>query len=169
MSSKRTTVLATQITVIKYQYPARIYSFNPLITPLRILSESRKGLVMDKPHKRLLAWQRSMDLVVRIYELTRCFPREETCGLTAQIRRAAVSVPSNISEGAAGRSVIQFRDFLSIAIGSLNEISTQLEIAFRVGYLDKRKLSDIESRVDECLALTFGLRKSLIEKRAREI
>lgn len=119
---------------------------------------------MDKPHKRLLAWQKSMDLVVEIYELTRTFPRDEIYGLTSQVRRASVSVPSNISEGAAGRSVTQFRNFLSVAIGSLNEISTQLEIAYRVGYLDPRKLDGVESRVDECLALTFGLRKSLIEK-----
>jgi four helix bundle protein len=105
-----------------------------------------------------------MDLVVTIYELTKSFPREEIYGLTAQIRRASVSVPSNISEGAAGRSVLQFRNFLSVAIGSLNEISTQLEIAYRVGYLDRRKLLDIERRIDECLALTYGLRKSLREK-----
>ena len=105
-----------------------------------------------------------MDLVVTIYELTQTFPREELYGLTAQIRRASVSVPSNISEGAAGRSVSQFRNFLSVAIGSLNEISTQLEIAYRVGYLDRRKLLEIEQLVDECLALTYGLRKSLREK-----
>jgi four helix bundle protein len=119
---------------------------------------------MNKPHKRLLAWQKSIDLVVKIYELTKSFPRDEIYGLTSQVRRASVSVPSNISEGAAGRSITQFRNFLSIAIGSLNEISTQLEIAYRVGYLDKRKLEDVESRVDECLALTYGLRKSLVEK-----
>lgn len=119
---------------------------------------------MDKPHKRLLAWQKGMDLVVEIYELTKGFPRDEIYGLTSQIRRASISVPSNISEGAAGRSVMQFRNFLSVAIGSLNEISTQLEIAYRVGYLDRHKLDQAESRVDECLALTYGLRKSLVEK-----
>ncbi len=118
---------------------------------------------MDKPHKRLLAWQKSMKLVVDIYELTRTFPREEIYGLTSQIRRASVSVPSNISEGAAGRSISQFRNFLSAAVGSLNEISTQLEIAYRVGYLDKDKLDVVERHVDECLALTYGLRKSLRE------
>jgi four helix bundle protein len=95
---------------------------------------------MKKPHKRLLAWQKSMDLVVEIYELTKTFPRDEIYGLTSQLRRASVSVPSNISEGAAGRSVTQFRNFLSVALGSLNEISTQLEIAHRVGYLDLSKL-----------------------------
>ena len=119
---------------------------------------------MEKPHKRLLAWKKSMDLVVEIYRLTKTFPREEIYGLTSQIRRAAVSVPSNISEGAAGRSVTQFKNFLAIAIGSLNEISTQLEIAYRVGYLDRRKLLDIEALIDECLALTYGLRKSLAER-----
>lgn len=107
---------------------------------------------MDKPHKRLFAWQKSMKLVVDIYELTLSFPREETYGLTSQVRRASVSVPSNISEAAAGRSVSQFRNFLSVAQGSLNEISTQLEIAYRVGYLDKHKLDAAERQVDECLA-----------------
>ena len=101
---------------------------------------------------------------MKIYDLTRVFPREEVYGLTAQIRRACISVPSNISEGAAGRSTLQFRNFLSIAIGSLNEVSTQLEIAYRVGYLDIVKLKDAENRVDNCLALTYGLRKSLIGK-----
>ena len=119
---------------------------------------------MDKPHKRLLAWQKSMNLVVEIYGLTKTFPRDELYGPTSQIRRASVSVPSNISEGAAGRSVLQFKNFLGVALGSLNEISTQLEIAYRVGYLDKRKLNEVERQVDECLALTYGLRKSLREK-----
>ena len=84
---------------------------------------------MEKPHKRLLAWQRSMNLVVLIYDLTRSFPKEETDGLTSQMRRAAVSAPANIAEGASGRSDDQFRNFLSIAIGSLNELTdvTQTE------------------------------------------
>ena len=107
----------------------------------------------------------SMDLVVRLYGLTRTFPREEIYGLTSQIRRAVVSVPSNISEGASGRTLTQFKNSLAIAIGSLNEISTQLEIAQRVGYLEMDVHSEAEKLVDECLALTYGLRKSLIRKR----
>src|SRR6267378_5218774 len=78
----------------------------------------KKGQIMDKPHKRLLAWQKSMKLVVDIYELTKSFPPDELYGLTSQIRRASVSVPSNISEGAAGRSVLQFQNFLGVALGS---------------------------------------------------
>jgi four helix bundle protein len=116
---------------------------------------------IEKPHKRLLAWQKSMELVVLVYEMTRSFPREETYGLTSQIRRAAVSVPSNISEGAAGRSTEQFKNFLGIAIGSLNEVSTQLEIAYRIGYLDLAAYDKPQNLVDECLALTYGLRKKV--------
>jgi four helix bundle protein len=119
----------------------------------------------DKPHKRLLAWQRSMDLVVLIYELTRNFPREEIYGLTSQLRRAAVSVPSNISEGAAGRSTEQFKSFPGIAIGSLNEVSTQLEIAHRIGYLDLAAHDRAQGAVDECSALTYGLKKKLSGER----
>jgi four helix bundle protein len=117
--------------------------------------------MIEKPHKRLLAWQRGMDLVVLVYGLSKAFPREESYGLTSQLRRAAVSVPSNISEGAAGRSPEQFRNFLAIAIGSLNEISTQLEIALRVGYLDELRCNEAQKLVDECLALTYGLKKTI--------
>jgi four helix bundle protein len=77
------------------------------------------------------------------------------------MRRAAISVPSNIAEGAAGRSSVQFRNYLSIAIGSLNELATQLEIAHRIGYFDLTTFGDTESLIDECLAVTYGLRKSL--------
>ena len=116
---------------------------------------------MSKPHKKLIAWQKSMDLVESIYRITSKFPREEIYGLTSQLRRAAVSVPSNIAEGAAGRSVIQFKNYLSIAIGSLNELATQLEIAKRIGYANGPDLADSEDLIDECLAVTFGLRRSL--------
>jgi len=116
---------------------------------------------MSKPHKKLVAWQKAMDLVERIYELTRRLPRDEIYGLTSQLRRAAISLPSNIAEGAAGRSTVQFRNYLSVAIGSLNELATQLEILWRVGYLDRDAVANAETLVDECLAVTYGLRKSL--------
>jgi len=116
---------------------------------------------MDKPHKKLIAWQKSMELVEKVYELTKKLPREEIYGLTSQLRRAAVSVPSNIAEGAAGRSAVQFRNYLSVAIGSLNELATQIEIIQRISYIDSSGTSDTEALVDECLAVTYGLRKSL--------
>ena len=115
---------------------------------------------MSKPHKKLVAWQKSMELVEKLYKITSAFPREEIYGLTSQIRRAAVSVPSNIAEGAAGRSPVHFKNYLLVAIGSLNEIA-QLEIAFRIGYLDLLRFNEAEALVDECLAITFGLRKSI--------
>jgi four helix bundle protein len=116
---------------------------------------------MDKPHEKLIAWQKGMDLVERIYELTKKLPREEIYGLSSQLRRAAVSVPSNIAEGAAGRSATQFRNYLSVSIGSLNELATQLEIVWRIGYLDRAAVAKVEAFVDECLAVTYGLRKSI--------
>ena len=88
----------------------------------------------DKPHRNLLAWQKTMDLAVTVYQVTRNFPREESYGLISQVRRAAVSAPSNIAEGAAGRTTLQFSNFLSNAIGSLNEIDTQLGLALRLEY-----------------------------------
>lgn len=105
-----------------------------------------------------------MDLVVAVYELTKLFPKEETYGLISQLRRAAVSVPSNIAEGAADRSHDQFRNFLAIAIGSLNEINTQLELALRIGYLQREEHDTAQKVVDECLAVTYGLRCSIGKK-----
>lgn len=119
---------------------------------------------MDKPHKRLVAWQKSMELVVLIYDLTKTFPSEEKFGLTSQIRRAAVSAPSNISEGAADRSPQQFINFLGIAIGSLNELSTQLEVSFRVGYLSEKLHIKAQDLTDECLKTTFGLKRSIEQR-----
>lgn len=120
--------------------------------------------MIEKPHKRLVAWQKSMDLVVLIYGITEHFPKTETYGLVSQMRRAAVSVPSNIAEGAADRTEGQFRNFLGIAIGSLNELNTQLEIAFRIGYLGKVDHDNAQSLLDECLAVTFGLRKAIAKR-----
>jgi len=116
---------------------------------------------VDKPHKKLIDWQKCMELVVLIYKITKDFPKEETYGLVLQMRRASVSAPSNIAEGAADRSKEQFRNFLSISIGSLNELNTQLEIAFRIGYLNDTNYDEAQKLVDECLAVTYGLKRSL--------
>ena len=118
----------------------------------------------NKPHRNLLAWQKGMDLAVAIYEITRQFPKEEIYGLTGQLRRAAVSVPSNIAEGAADRTAQQFSNFLSNSIGSLNEIDTQLELGLRLDYLPKNDYDRLFKVLDECVALTYGLRKSLKTK-----
>jgi four helix bundle protein len=119
---------------------------------------------VEKPHKRLVSWQKTMDLVVNIYNTTKNFPKEEVYGLTSQLKRAAVSAPSNIAEGAAGRSNEQFKNFLNIAIGSLNELNIQIEIAFRVGYINQQKSDELQKLLDECLAVTYGLKRSLEQK-----
>ncbi len=105
-----------------------------------------------------------MDLVVEIYEITKKFPREELYALTSQLRRAAISAASNIAEGAADRTTQQFYNFLSNSIGSLNEIDTQLELSLRLGYLSKNDYHRVFKLLDECIALTYGLRKSLKNK-----
>ena len=120
--------------------------------------------ISNKPHRNLLAWQKTMDLAVEIYGITRHFPREEAYGIISQLRRAAVSGPSNIAEGAADRTKQQFSNFLSNAIGSLNEVDTPLELALRLEYLTLVDHNRLHRAVDNCLALTYGLRKSLKNK-----
>ena len=88
-----------------------------------------------KTHKDLNVWQYSIDLVAKIYEISKNFPKEETFGLQSQIRRAAVSIPSNISEGASRNSKKEFIQFLYIALGSASELDTQIIIANKIGFL----------------------------------
>jgi four helix bundle protein len=77
------------------------------------------------------------------------------------MRRAALSVPSNIAEGAANRTHSQFSNFLANALGSLNEIDTQIELSFRLGYISKNEYHQIAALLDECCAVTYGLKKSI--------
>jgi four helix bundle protein len=119
----------------------------------------------QKPHRNLVAWQKTMDFAVNVYQVTRSFPQEELYALTSQLRRAAISAPSNIAEGAAGRTKQQFSNYLSNAIGSLNEIDTQLELALRLEYVTGTDYDRLYRSLDECLALTYGLRKAVNNKR----
>jgi len=120
---------------------------------------------MEKPHKKLDVWKLSMELVTEVYRSTADFPSRETYGLTNQIRRAAVSVPSNISEGAARQTKKEFINFLHIAQGSLSEMDTQLDIAVSLGYLDKAKRNELDAlllRIDKMLySLIRSLRESV--------
>jgi len=116
------------------------------------------------PHKNLEAWKKSMDLVEAIYGATLSFPADEKFGLTSQMRRAAVSVPSNIAEGAGRRTDKEFINYLTIAIGSLCELDTQLELSKRLKYLNDNSFERLVEQVDQCKALAFGLRKSIMNK-----
>jgi four helix bundle protein len=91
---------------------------------------------MVKSFRDLDVWRLSLDLAEAVYQCTASFPKSELFGLTAQMRRAAVSVPSNIAEGRARSSTKEFLQFLSIALGSLAELETQFELAVRLGYTD---------------------------------
>jgi four helix bundle protein len=88
-----------------------------------------------KSFRELIVWQKSMELVEAVYLHTRSFPREEIYGLTSQLRRAAVAIPSNIAEGQSRNTSGEFLQFLGISIGSLAELETQVELAFRLRYL----------------------------------
>ena len=113
----------------------------------------------SKSYRDLIAWKKSIDLVGKIYSFTRSFPKEEIYGLTSQIRRAAVSIPSNIAEGAGRSGHREFVQFLSIARGSLSELETQLLIAADLGYMDtKHRAFEILERVSR---LMTGLHKKL--------
>lgn len=113
----------------------------------------------ERPHYRLDAWKESMVLVKAVYETTKNFPREEVYGLTQQMRRAAVSVPSNLAEGAARTSRREFAQFISIAKGSLSELETQLLIAADLQYIDRENL--IFPQLEKASRLLAGLHKSL--------
>lgn len=97
---------------------------------------------MGKTHKDLEIWQRGIELVVHIYQATKAFPKDEEYGLKSQMRRAAVSHPSNIAEGAARSTTREYVHFLRIALASLSELETQLFIAERLGYLDAAERSE---------------------------
>ena len=112
-------------------------------------------------HKDLNVWKKAMDLAAQVYSLTAKFPKEELYGLTSQIRRSAVSIPSNIAEGAARHSRKEFIQFLHIASGSVAELETQLLLAIQIGLLSG---DHIISHVEEVRRLLLGLLRSLKKK-----
>jgi four helix bundle protein len=111
----------------------------------------------------LQVWQRAIQLTVVIYRLTQGFPREEVYGLSSQIRRSAVSIPSNIAEGQGRLSVGEFRHFLGIARGSNHELQTQLEIARSLGFGDSVLINQAESLSQEVGKMIYALLESLHE------
>ena len=115
---------------------------------------------MSSDFKNLIAWQKAMDLVDRVYALTDEFPRHELYGLTSQLRRAAVSVPSNIAEGQARFSKPDFRHFLRQARGSLAEVQTDVLIAARRGYVSHDACVGLEEQVEEVTRILNGLIRS---------
>jgi len=112
----------------------------------------------------LEVWQKAMELVTLVYRYSSCFPREETYGLTNQIRRAAVSVPSNIAEGQGRRTTKEFLNFLSMARGSLMEVQTQTEIAGRLQFLRAEPAEELLQVATSVCRLLNGLMNALERK-----
>jgi four helix bundle protein len=114
-----------------------------------------------KNYTELFAWQKAMDLVDAVYALSARFPREELFGLTAQIRKAAVSVPSNIAEGQGRWTTGEFVQFLGVANGSLREVETQVHIAVRQRFATTEAAEPAFRLAAEVCRLIYGLKNSL--------
>jgi len=119
-----------------------------------------------RPHYSLDVWKRSVDFAETIYRLTANFPRAEEYGLKSQLRRAAVSIPCNIAEGAARQTKKEFVQFLYIAAGSASEVDTQLEIAVRLGYVDRNRKGVIGGDLENISKMISGLVRSIRTKRS---
>ena len=116
---------------------------------------------MVQHYRQLIAWQKAIDMVVNAYHLTSRFPREELYGLTSQLRRAAVSVPSNIAEGSGRRTPGEFVHFLGNSYGSLCELETHVIIAGRLTYLPTAEVQGFLDQTAEVGRITNGLISSL--------
>ena len=115
-------------------------------------------------YKDLLVWRKGIDLVKEIYRMTKPFPAEERFGLISQMRRAAVSVPSNIAEGQARRTTGEFIQFLSQAEGSLAELDTQLILAEELGYAEATQVASAAELVSELRRMLNALRRTLLKQ-----
>jgi len=118
-----------------------------------------------KSHKDLDVWKRSVDLVTTIYKHSKNFPKDEIYGLTNQIRRAAVSVPSNIAEGAARKSSKEFVQYLYIALGSIAELETQILIGKNLNYLLEDEFNLFQKEITEIRKMILGLIRFLSNKK----
>jgi four helix bundle protein len=116
---------------------------------------------MAQSFRDLQVWQRAMQLTVAVYQLTQGFPRKEQFGLTNQMRRSTVSIPSNIAEGQGRTSAGEFRRFLGVARGSNCEIQTQLEIARALNFGKPGLIDEVESLSNEVRKMLFGLMDSI--------
>jgi four helix bundle protein len=118
-----------------------------------------------RPHEKLDVWKKAIDFVVAIYKVTESFPKEEKFGLISQIRRAAVSIPANIAEGAARRSPKEFVHFLSNSQGSASEVETELLISHRLRYIQEGEYFELLSMLDDIGRMLTGLSRHVHNKK----
>jgi four helix bundle protein len=114
-----------------------------------------------KTHKDLTVWKNAIQFVTDIYKVTATFPRQEIYGITSQIRRASVSIPSNIAEGAARKSVGEYKQFLYISLSSASEVDTQLTISHNLGFITTELEKSLGSELNNISKMIQGLIKSL--------
>ena len=117
-----------------------------------------------KTHKDLDVWKQAIDLSKYVYQLTQTYPKEEMFGLSAQMRRAVVSIASNIAEGAGRQSQREFVRFLYISVASANELDTQLEISKTVGIANEKRISDLQHALSKIVQMLYGLIRAIKTK-----
>ena len=117
--------------------------------------------IITHSHKDLIVWQKSMDLVVAVYKLTDSFPKSEMYVLTSQMRRASISIPSNIAEGRKRGGAKEYRHFLVIAISSAVELETQIELSKRLGFIKFDECKTVDSLLNEVLKMLTQMIKTL--------
>lgn len=114
-----------------------------------------------RPHEKLDVWKKAVAIVTVVYQVTKTFPSDERFGLTSQIRRAGVSIPGNIAEGAARQSNKEFCQFLSIAQGSASELETELLIAKNLGFLSSEDYERVYDEINAIARMIVGLSKAV--------
>ncbi|HEY6807051.1 MAG TPA: four helix bundle protein [Pyrinomonadaceae bacterium] len=115
-----------------------------------------------RPHERLDLWKKAIEFVIAIYKVTETFPKEEKFGLTSQLRRASVSIVTNIAEGAGRRTAKEFRQFLSHSQGSASEVDTELVISHRLKYLSSVDYDRLAKDLDHIGRMITGLSQTLV-------
>ena len=124
-----------------------------------------EGKEQIRSHRDLIVWQKAVDFVVAIYDLTKGFPKEEIYGLISQIRRAATSIPANIAEGQGRRLKGEYQNFLGNARGSLCELDTHLEVSFRLTFITENQYQTFRGKMDEIGRMLNGLMRAIAESK----
>jgi len=125
------------------------------------LSPKRRYIMDYRPHRKLDVWKKSMEFVKDVYQTSESFPKSEIYGLTSQMRRASISIPSNLAEGAARKGAKEFKQFLNIAQGSISELDTQIELVLMLKYIDSKLYDALVEKLNTISKMLFGLSKSL--------
>lgn len=118
----------------------------------------------ERAHRKLDVWKKSLEFAKDIYEVTKKYPQSEIYGLISQIKRAVVSIPSNIAEGAARKGKKEFLQFINVAQGSISELDTQLELSLMLEYISKDQYDKLMHDLKTISKMLFGLSRSLREK-----